>query len=142
MKIDPRFKKYAKKARDITPEEALDILIKIYIDACGVSLGERTVARCAADFWIWRYKEEHPELPPKMSFRDIMELRSEEYRLYKEDIDKYTCGDADPREILSITVEMLDDYEDEATRIALCAGIFMFLSYIAQQTMSGKNRKG
>lgn len=139
MKIDPRFKKYAKKARNITPEKALDILIEIYINACGSSLGERTVAKYATDFWIWRYKEEHPELPEKMSFRDVMELRSEEYREYKQDIDKYTCGCVDPQEILRITVEMLDDYEDENTRIALCSGIFWFLSYLAEQAMSRNN---
>lgn len=140
MKIDPRFKEYSKKASDITPEEALDILIQMYIDACGISLSERTVARYAADFWIWRYKEDHPELPEKMSFRDIMELRSEEYRQYKKDIDKYTYGGVGLHEILIITTEMLDDSEDETTRIALCAGIFWFLSYMADQAMSGKEQ--
>lgn len=139
MKIDPRFKEYVKKADDITPEAALDILIEIYINACGSSLGERTVARYAADFWIWRYREEHPKLPEKMNFRDVMELRSEEYRRNKENIDKYTCGCTDPREIIRISVEMLDDYEDENTRIALCSGIFWFLSYLAEQAMSRNN---
>lgn len=139
MKIDPRFKEYIKQAGNITPEEALDILIEIYINACGSSLGERTIARYAADFWMWRYQDEHPELPGNMSFRDIMELRSEEYRLYREDINKYTCGCADPQEILRITVEMLDGYEDENTRIALCSGIFWFLSYLAEQAMSRNN---
>lgn len=138
MEIDPRFKEYVKKAEEITPEEALDILIEIYIDACGSSLSERTVAKCASDIWIWRYSEEHPELPKNMSFKDIMELRSEEYRMYKKDIDKYTCGGADPRDLLNITIEMLDDYEDENTRIALCTGIFWFLSYLAEQAMCSK----
>lgn len=138
MKIDPRFKEYIKKAGDITPEQALDILIEIYINACGISLGERTVARYAADFWIWRYKEEHPELPDRMSFSDVMELRSEEYRQDKEHIDQYTWGGADPLEILRITIGMMDDYVDETIRIALCTGVFWFLSYMAEQAMQGK----
>lgn len=136
MKIDPRFKIYLNKSDDITPEEALDILIEIYINACGISLGERIVARYAADFWLWKYKTEHPELRENLSFKDVMALRSEEYRKNKEHIDKYTCGGADPREILRITVDMLDDYEDESTRIALSVGVFWVLAYMAEQAMA------
>lgn len=137
MKIDSRFKEYSEKASTTDPGEALDCLIEIYINACGVSMGERSIASYAAYYWIFRYKEENPNLPGTLKFKDVMKLRSEEYNQYKEDIDKYGIAFLDPEEILRIGSLMLDDYADELSRIALSMGIIFNLSYMMEK-MNGK----
>lgn len=137
MKIDSRFKEYGEKAYTTDPGMALDCLIEIYINACGVSMGERSIASYAAYYWIFRYKEENPNLPGTLKFKDVMKLRSEEYNQYKEDIDKYGIAFLDPEEILRIGSLMLDDYADELSRIALSMGIIFYLSYMMEK-MNGK----
>lgn len=133
MKIDPRFKTYLAKADDIDAGEALDILIDIYINACGVSLGERSTAFYASFYWIARFKDTHPEVPKDMNIKGMMELRSEEYRQYKADIDKYDISGPDPEEILRISTLMIEDYEDDLSRTAICCGTLFFLSFLSER---------
>ena len=51
MEIDNRLIEYANRAEEITPQRALDILIDIYIDNCGISAGERSLADYASEYW-------------------------------------------------------------------------------------------
>lgn len=132
MDKDRRFEEYCLRSDEVDAGEALDRLIEIYIDACGISLGERTVAFNAAYYWIWKYRKENPALTFNMDFRTVMELRSEEYRKYKEDIDKYGVSGMDPVELLRICNLMLDDYDDEETLIALCRGILFVLKLVTE----------
>lgn len=130
--MDKRFEEYCLREDEIDAGEALDILIDTYINACGVSLGERTVAFNAAFYWIWKFRRENPELPLNMNLKSVMELRSEEYRRYKEDIDKYGVCCMDPEELLRVCNLMLDDYEDEVPRIVLCRGILFLLKFVTE----------
>lgn len=133
MKLDSRFKEYGEKAYTTDPGEALDCLIEIYINACGVSLGDRTIAWYAAYYWICRYKDENPDLPKTLKFKDVMKLRSAEYNLYQEDIDKYGITFLDPEDIVRIGSLMLDDYPDDLSRTALSMGIIFYLSYMIEK---------
>lgn len=131
MKLDPRFVEYCKKADEVETGVALDRLFEIFIDACGVSIGERTIAVDASFLWMEKYKEENPEIPSNLGFKGIMALRSEEYRNNnKESIDKYDIAMLDPLEIMRICYLMLDDYKDETTKIALCAGVLFYINAI------------
>lgn len=130
MELDSRFVTYCKKADEVEAGEALDRLFEIFIDACGVSIGERTIAVDASFFWMEKYKEEHPELPSNLGFKGLMALRSEAYRNNKESIDKYDIAMLDPMEIMRICYLLLDDYNDETTKIALCAGLLFYINAI------------
>lgn len=130
MKIDPRIKEYVEKAYDTDAGEALDRLIEIYINACGVSLGERTIAAYAAKYWIHKYLDDNPELPEKMDFKGVMRLRSEEYVKNNESIDRYNTAYLEPHEILRISSLMIDDYTDDVARIAISMGVIYYLSYL------------
>ncbi len=127
MNIDPRFEIYCNMADTTNAGDALDRLIEIYINACGVSLGERSVAACACYYWIYRYKEEYPNLPESLTIKDVMALRSKRYKQNKESIDKYDIAYLAPKKILRVTPLMLDDYTDEGVRTALCMGILFYV---------------
>lgn len=136
MNIDPRFKTYLAKTDEIDAREALDRLIDIYINACGVSLGERTTAYYASFYWIARFKDSQPELPRNLDFKGMMELRSEKYRQTKAEIDKYDVCGPDPKEIMRISTLMIDDYKDDLSRIAICCGTLFFLSFLSEKLLS------
>lgn len=136
MNIDPRFQTYLAKADDTDAGEALDRLTEIYINACGVSLGERTTAFYASFYWMARFKETHPELPEDMDLKGMMELRSEEYRQNKANIDRYGISGPDPEEILRISTLMIEDYEDDLSRTAICCGTLFFLSFLSEKLLS------
>lgn len=138
MNIDPRFKTYFALADDTDAGEALDRLIDIYINACGVSLGERTTAYYASFYWIARFKDSHPDLPGNLDFKGMMELRSEEYRQNKAEIDKYDVCGPDPKEIMRISTLMIDDYIDNLSRIAICCGTLFFLSFLMENCQTKK----
>ena len=135
MNIDQRFLTYLAKSDDIDAEEAIDRLIDIYINACGVSLGERTIAFYASFYWMSRFKDINPELPEDIDLKGMMELRSEEYRQNKADIDKYGISGADPEEILRISTLMIEDYKDDLARTAICCGTLFFLSFLSEKLL-------
>ena len=135
MNIDQRFLTYFAKSDDIDAGEAIDRLIDIYINACGVSLGERTIAFYASFYWMYRFKDIHPELPEDIDLKGMMELRSEEYRQNKADIDKYGISGADPEEILRISTLMIEDYKDDLSRTAICCGTLFFLSFLSENLL-------
>lgn len=133
MKLDSRISEYCRKADEVKPEDALRRLCELYITACGMSVGERSMAVVASHYWIHRYNELHPDEPELKSLKDAMDVLSEEYRNSKEWIDRYHPAFLDPKEILRIYSLMMDDYEDEQTRITLSMGILFYLSFILSE---------
>lgn len=120
-------KSYASRAAEIEATAALDILSDIYIDNCGISLGTRTVAENAAFYWIHRWQEENIELNKRMGLYDVMALRSERYRQNKEQIDRYDVTILQDSDLYQICMSMVEETQDETTRIALCAGVLYVL---------------
>lgn len=135
MKLDPRLKEYSKKAENVDPGEAIDRLIEIYISACGSSLGERSAAACAANYWICRLKEDNPEIPRDLNFKGIMALRSKEYRENQVFVDTFYPVVLNPDHMAKIISLMLDDYTDETTRVALSMGAMFFLAFMLKDRM-------
>lgn len=124
---DETLKSYAQRADEIETTKALDILSDIYMDNCGISLGTRTAAENAIFYWIHRWQQEDPSLPKKMGLYDVMQLRSEKYKEDKEFYDRYDVTILDGDALYRICMEMLNDYPDDITRIALCAGVLNVL---------------
>ena len=126
--INPIITGYASRADEITNEEAMDILISLYIENCGISISDRTMAENAIHFWKDRWLAEHPELDMKdCGLYDLMQMRSEEYRKYKKNIDEYDITVLNAKELNRYTVQFQAELYDEKERIALCAGILNWL---------------
>ena len=80
MEIDNRLIEYANRAEEIIPQRALDILIDIYIDNCGISAGERSLTDYASEYWREKLSETMPQVSECYCFEDVMELLPERFR--------------------------------------------------------------
>lgn len=128
FEIDPIIEEYGQYADEVKPETALHILSKIYIDNCGVSIGTRTVAEESAFIWIVRWKSADPTAPQDIStLHQFMELKSDYYKKNREWIDKYDIMYLEPEDFQRISVEMMNETDDRATKIALAAGAYYSL---------------
>lgn len=123
INVSTEIKNYALRADEIDVGNAMDVLISMYLDNCGVSLTDRTLAENAIYFWISRWRENHPELSKNAGLYDMMELRSEKYRNNKDFYDRYDVACIDAVDSLRYCQEILRDYTDDIIRIALCTGI-------------------
>ena len=127
MKINKLISDYASRAGELDPAEALNILIELYIDNCGVSKGERTLAENASFYWRERLGEAMPEVMQCQCFDDVMELLSERFRANKDEITKYDIAWIEPKYLEEECLDFLEFYEDKKLRIAMCAGIIYFI---------------
>lgn len=127
MDTNKLIQNYADRADELDPSEALDILIDLYIDNCGVSEGERTLAENATFYWREQLGKTMPEVLQYECIDDVMELLSERFRANREEITKYDIAWIEPQYLAEECLEFLDFYEDEKLRIAMCAGIVHFI---------------
>ena len=125
--IDLVIQKYADRKNEISPEEAIDIIGQMYIDSCGISRSDRTIAENASWYWVKRMKETHPDLPQDAEMFYIMEQRLEEYRLNKERIDKYEITVLDNEWLNRVTLANIKETDDDKKKIALAVGIASFI---------------
>lgn len=117
----------ASRSSEITPAEALDKLIEVYIENCGTSTGMRTVADYAADYWIKEWKRTCSEVSEDVAvLYDVMPLRSEYYRAHREEIDEYDTTIMSKEELREVCLAMVDETDDLRTQIALSVGIVNF----------------
>lgn len=125
--VDPEIQKYADRKNEVTPEEAMDIIGKMYIDSCGISRSDRTVAENASWFWVKKMKEKYPHLPEDAEMFYIMAQRLEEYRINKERIDEYEITVLDNEWLNRITLANIKETEEVKKKIVLAAGIKSFI---------------
>ena len=128
--ISPRLKELAGRADEVDTCVAIDLLITIYLDNCGISISTRTVAENASFFWIERWKKVNHELPEEPGIYDVMQIRSEEYRKYKEQYDEYDITYLNSNDLQRICLEMIDETSNLEEQIALAAGVVDYLTKI------------
>lgn len=58
MEIDKRLKEYYDKSFNVDAGTSMDAMIRIFIDACGISARERSMAFCASNYWRCRLIDE------------------------------------------------------------------------------------
>lgn len=75
INVDKEIKNYALRADGIDAGDAMDVLIRMYLDNCGISLTDRTLAENAIHFWIARWQESHSELSKNTGLYDMMVCR-------------------------------------------------------------------
>lgn len=117
------FNKYSWKGHKMDSLHAMLLLTDMYIDNCGISLGERTIAYDAATIWLKRYNDEHPEekrWDEDTPFVDVMPLISADYD--KEKLDHYDICYISGEEEIEYVKNSLSCYDDD-TAAALCWGL-------------------
>lgn len=127
MEIDNRLMEYASRAEEITPQRALDMLIDIYIDNCGISSGERTLADYAAEYWREKLSETMPQVAECEYFEDVMELLSEKFRANREEITKYDIVFLSDEGLQEVCKEFIEFSNDEVANTVVCAGVVDFI---------------
>lgn len=127
MEIDNRLMEYASRAEEITPQRALDMLIDIYIDNCGISSGERTLAEYAAEYWREKLSETMPQVAECEYFEDVMELLSEKFRANREEITKYDIVFLSDEGLQEVCKEFIEFSNDEVANTVVCAGVVDFI---------------
>lgn len=115
----------AKRGEKYDVMEALNLLIKAYIDMCGLSLGCRTVVYCAAEAWQERLAWlDLPlsELARKEAVVTLMPHINSAYN--PEDYDDYDISSMRNEELLNMCGQMVRSKEfNEPTLEVLCWGI-------------------
>ena len=120
MKI---YHQYVIKGRKMDPIHAMKLLTKLYMDNCGISLGERTMAYDAGSSWLERYIEDNPEQTEwdkHTCFVDVMPAICADYD--KEHYDRYDIGCMTIEEERNYVMYNVRSY-DKDTATALCWGI-------------------
>lgn len=81
FEFNPVLEEWANRADEISPDEALDDLVEIYIMNCGISLGDRTITEDAAFYWVEKWKEADETIREEIkTLHNVMAIRSEEYK--------------------------------------------------------------
>ena len=117
------FNKFAAKGRKMEPIHAMKLMTNLYMDNCGISLGERTLAYDAGSGWLKKYIDDNPEQTEWNDFTcfsEVMAAICVEYN--EEEYDQYDIAPLtieEERKDASSSVKTLD----EDTAAALCWGI-------------------
>lgn len=129
--IVPELSALAERAGEVPPSVALDLLTQLYIASCGVSLGARSVADYAAEYWVDRWRAEAPEEVPEgvECLYDVMAWRSAEYRARREEIDGYDIVPLMSAECQRLCMAQVAETDDVRMQIALCAGAKAFIDF-------------
>ena len=120
---EKEFNKYSWKGHEMDSLHAMLLLTDMYINNCGICLGERTIAYDAATVWLKRYNDEHPEekrWDEDTPFVDVMPLISADYD--KEELDHYDICYMSGEEEIEYVKNSLSCYDDD-TATALCWGL-------------------
>ena len=120
---EKEFNKYSWKGHEMDSLHAMLLLTDMYINNCGICLGERTIAYDAATVWLKRYNDEHPEekrWDEDTPFVDVMPLISADYD--KEELDHYDICYMSGEEEIEYVKNSLSCYDDD-TAAALCWGL-------------------
>lgn len=94
----------------------MGILIDIYIDNCGISAGERSLADYASEYWREKLSETMPQVSECDSFEDVMELLSERFRDNREEITKYDIDFLSDEGLHEVCKEFIEFSNDEEAK--------------------------
>ena len=118
-----RFNRKVRKGYKMDPMRAMQLMTRLYMDSCGISLTERTLAYDAGWIWLEEYLKNHPEEKrwnADTPFMEVMSLISEEFT--EEEYGKYDIGSIRLEDKILFAAEMIEDV-DEETAVALCWAI-------------------
>ena len=118
-----KFNTFVRKGRKMDPIHAMKLMAQLYMDNCGISLGDRTLAYDAGSGWLKKYIDDNPEQTEWNDFTcfsEVMPTICTEYD--EEEYDHY--------DIAPMSIEEERKYAssyaltiDEDSAAALCRGI-------------------
>ena len=111
------------KGGKMDPIHAMKLLTKLYMDNCGISLGERTLAYDAGSGWLKKYIEDNPEQTEwddHTCFVDVMPAICADYD--KDVYDSYDIGCSTIEEEREMAIYSATSFDSD-TAAALCWGI-------------------
>ena len=118
-----KFNTFVRKGRKMDPIHAMKLMAQLYMDNCGISLGDRTLAYDAGSGWLKKYIDDNPEQTEWNDFTcfsEVMPTICAEYD--EEEYDHY--------DIAPMSIEEERKYAssyaltiDEDSAAALCRGI-------------------
>ena len=118
-----KFNTFVRKGRKMDPIHAMKLMAQLYMDNCGISLGDRTLAYDAGSGWLKKYIDDNPEQTEWNDFTcfsEVMPTICAEYD--EEEYDHY--------DIAPMNIEEERKYAssyaltiDEDSAAALCRGI-------------------
>ena len=115
--------KLVDKGRKMDPIQAMKLLTKLYMDNCGISLGERTLAYDAGSGWLKKYIEDNPEQTEwndHTCFVDVMPAICADYD--KDVYDRYDIGCSTIEEEREMAIYSATSFDSD-TAAALCWGM-------------------
>ena len=118
-----RFYRKVRKGYKMDPMRAMQLMTRLYMDSCGISLTMRTLAYDTGWIWFEEYLKNHPEEKrwnADTPFMEVMALICEEFT--EEEYGKYDIGSIRTEDKINIAAEMIEDV-DEETAVALCWAI-------------------
>ena len=118
-----RFYRKARKGWKMDPMYAMQLMTQLYMDSCGISITERSLAYDAGWIWFEEYLKNHPEEKrwnANTPFMEVMALICEEFT--EEEYGKYDISSICTEAKMHYAAEMIEDV-DEETAIALCWAI-------------------
>lgn len=118
-----KFNTFVRKGRKMDPIHAMKLMAQLYMDNCGISLGDRTLAYDAGSGWLKKYIDDNPEQTEWNDFTCFSEVMPTICAEYDE--EEYGHYDIAP---MSIEEERkyASSYAltiDEDSAAALCRGI-------------------
>ena len=122
-KATKAYYKIVDKGRKMDPIHAMKLMTKLYMDNCGISLGERTLAYDAGSGWLKKYIEDNPEQTEwdsRTCFVDVMPAICADYD--KEVYDRYDIGCSTIEEEREMAIYSATSFDSDIAA-ALCWGI-------------------
>lgn len=123
-------RQWAEREEEVTIIEALTLLTEFYMEQCGVSLTQRTLAYECGEYWLYKLSlTDHPlaERVGKDSFTQLMPHLSEEFARNKQHYWGYELHEVDKDSMVSgMTDIMTDEWNEDKLRIAFACG---FIEY-------------
>lgn len=119
------FYDYVKKAENMEPLKAMELLTKVCMDYQGISKGYSSMAYYAGWEWLKEFnKTDHPmaKQTRDMTFAEAMPLICQEYS--QEDYDQFDVIHIDTEQEDQILHRMMEELDNDAV-CALCMGYWL-----------------
>lgn len=123
---------YQERQCELNPKEALRLLADCYIEYCGISLGLRTIAYDAAEYWMQKLAGSDDSLATKAqsgTFMSIIPLLSPDFANSKDILERYDIAPICLNAAINGMEEFLETLSDDKLKIALSTGFIHIMKY-------------
>ena len=132
LELQPgKYRDYVEAGKQMDKRQALSLLVGMYMDYCGISMGYRTVVYDLGWATFKKYAEcEKTEFTGDEPFCSVLSRLNQEYAENAEKYDEYDIAIIDDDDdYLSFCMDILNEHEgDHECCAAICYGMNCFLN--------------